>query len=148
MKVFYESRLAKWLLWQGYSTITLGCLVFTKKSRDETQLWTLNHEDIHVWQWKELTILSAILWMLGFLFWNMPFAGIFIVPFVFYIWYALEWFIRLAILCANSKDDDSLLSIAYRSISFEQEAYGNADNVDYLASRKVFGFIKYYFTKK
>lgn len=35
MKVFYESKLAKWLLWQGYSTITLGCFVFTKKSQRE-----------------------------------------------------------------------------------------------------------------
>ena len=34
MKVFYESKLAKWLLWQGYSTITLGCFVFTKKSEE------------------------------------------------------------------------------------------------------------------
>lgn len=35
MKVFYESKIAKWLLWQGYSTITLGCFVFTKKSKEE-----------------------------------------------------------------------------------------------------------------
>ena len=35
MKVFYESKLAKWLLWQGYNTITLGCFVFTKKSKEE-----------------------------------------------------------------------------------------------------------------
>jgi len=34
MKVFYESKLAKWLLWQGYSTITLGCFVFTTKSNE------------------------------------------------------------------------------------------------------------------
>lgn len=34
MKVFYESKIAKWLLWQGYSTITLGCFVFTKKSNE------------------------------------------------------------------------------------------------------------------
>lgn len=42
MKVFYESKLAKWLLWQGYSTITLGCFVFTKKSKEEMKQSTLN----------------------------------------------------------------------------------------------------------
>ena len=42
MKVFYESKLAKWLLWQGYNTITLGCFVFTKKSKEEMKQSTLN----------------------------------------------------------------------------------------------------------
>lgn len=44
MKVFYESKLAKWLLWQGYSTITLGCFIFTKKSKEDMKQSTLNHE--------------------------------------------------------------------------------------------------------
>ena len=47
MKVFYESKLAKWLLWQGYNTITLGCFVFTKKSKEEMKQSTLNHEAIN-----------------------------------------------------------------------------------------------------
>lgn len=44
MKVFYESKLAKWLLWQGYNTITLGWCVFTKKSKEEIRQSTLNHD--------------------------------------------------------------------------------------------------------
>lgn len=35
MKVFYQSKLARWLLWQGYSTITLGCFVFSRLSRKQ-----------------------------------------------------------------------------------------------------------------
>ena len=61
MKVFYESNLAKWLLWQGYSTITLGCFVFTKKTKEEMKTCVLNHEAIHVRQWDECMIASAIL---------------------------------------------------------------------------------------
>lgn len=61
MKVFYESNLAKWLLWQGYSTITLGCFVFTKKTKEEMKQRVLNHEAIHVRQWEECMIASAIL---------------------------------------------------------------------------------------
>lgn len=33
MKVFYESKIAKWLLWQGYSTITLDALYSPRKAR-------------------------------------------------------------------------------------------------------------------
>lgn len=61
MKVFYESNLAKWLLWQGYSTITLGCFVFTKKTKEEMKQRVLNHEAIHVRQWEECMIAVAIL---------------------------------------------------------------------------------------
>lgn len=147
MKVFYESKVAKWLLWRGYSTITLGCYVFTKRSKEETQPTTLNHEAIHVRQWTELTVLSATLCLLGFLFGNMPFTGIFISPFIFYVWYGLEWFIRLAVLCTKTDDDDTLFSKAYHAVSFEREAYGNALNTDYLRTRKPFGFIKFLFYK-
>lgn len=61
MKVFYESKLAKMLLWQGYNTITLGCFVFTKKKKEEMKQRVLNHEAIHVRQWEECMIASAIL---------------------------------------------------------------------------------------
>lgn len=61
MKVFYESKLAKMLLWQGYSTITLGCFIFTKKTKEEMKQRVLNHEAIHVRQWEECMIASAIL---------------------------------------------------------------------------------------
>ena len=35
------------------------------------------------------------------------------------------------------------LSLAYRKISFEREAYSNEDDVIYLESRKRFAWIKY-----
>ena len=45
----------------------------------------------------------------------------------FYIIYFLEWIVRLFI----NKN-------AYRSISFEKEAYSNEDNLEYLKTRKHF----------
>lgn len=50
----------------------------------------------------------------------------------FYIWYFIEWLIRLCI----SKN-------AYRSISFEREAFDNDQNLNYLDSRKSYYWIKY-----
>lgn len=50
----------------------------------------------------------------------------------FYIWYIIEWIIRLF-----KKGN------AYRNISFEQEAYDNENNLDYLKTRKHYGWFKY-----
>lgn len=51
---------------------------------------------------------------------------------LFYIWYIIEWIIRLF-----KKGN------AYRNISFEQEAYDNENNLDYLKTRKHYGWFKY-----
>jgi len=53
----------------------------------------------------------------------------------FYIWYIIEWIIRL-ILIKNSHK-------AYKMISFEVEAYKNQDNLDYLKTRKKYDWIRY-----
>lgn len=50
----------------------------------------------------------------------------------FYIWYIVEWVIRLF-----------KKSNAYRNISFEQEAYNNEDNLEYLNNRKHYEWSKY-----
>ena len=52
----------------------------------------------------------------------------------FYLWYGIEWLIRIPI---NGKR-------AYRNIVFEREAYINDDNLDYGKTRKFWAFLKYY----
>lgn len=51
----------------------------------------------------------------------------------FYLWYGIEFFIRIFV---NGQK-------AYKSISFEREAYQNDDNLDYLKTRKRFSWFKY-----
>ena len=70
---------------------------------------TIRHEMIHARQQLEMLILP------------------------FYIWYLIEWLIRLVI---NFK-------MAYMSVSFEREAYRNDDNSEYLAGRKPFAWLSY-----
>jgi len=53
----------------------------------------------------------------------------------FFIWYFIEYVIKL-IYFKNSYD-------AYKNISFEQEAYSNEFNPEYLTNRKKFNFLKY-----
>lgn len=53
----------------------------------------------------------------------------------FYVWYLLEWFYGLLYYKNAAK--------AYENISFEQEAYANQGDLEYLSSRKPFQFIRY-----
>lgn len=53
----------------------------------------------------------------------------------FYIWYGIEFLFRWF----KTKNKD----VAYRSISFEREAYTNECNLNYLRKRKFWNFIKY-----
>ncbi|TXD85604.1 hypothetical protein ESY86_01825 [Subsaximicrobium wynnwilliamsii] len=53
----------------------------------------------------------------------------------FFIIYVMEFFLRLLFLRNWSQ--------AYRSISFEKEAYANDGNLDYLKSRPFWRFIKF-----
>ena len=50
----------------------------------------------------------------------------------FYLWYFVEWIIRLF-------GEGN----AYRNISFEQEAYANENNLNYLEERNHFSFLNY-----
>lgn len=57
----------------------------------------------------------------------------------FFLWYGIEWLIRL-ILYRNFDE-------AYRNISFEQEAYLNECDYNYVPDRKFFAWLKF-LTKK
>ena len=70
---------------------------------------TLTHEKIHWQQQVEMLILF------------------------FYIWYLIEWFIKLFIYKQK----------AYYHISFEKEAYKYEINETYLSERKLYSWIKY-----
>jgi hypothetical protein len=82
-----------------------------KKKEDKLNRFLLNHERIHIRQQLEMLV------------------------FPFFIWYFLEFFIRL-ILYRNWKK-------AYYNISFEKEAYLNDNNADYLVNRKLYDFFKF-----
>lgn len=72
---------------------------------------TIRHEEIHTIQMREM-------WYI-----------------FFYIWYFIEWLVRLCIERNAHK--------AYRNISFEREAYKNENDLEYLENRKLFSWFKY-----
>ncbi len=56
--------------------------------------------------------------------------------FPFYVIYVCEFLVRLVIY--------KHWNTAYKSISFEREAYNNERNVNYLKNRSTWNFIKYF----
>ncbi len=98
-------------LFQGVSGVTLAPFGIYLSKRGLNNKQTIRHEQIHWKQQMEMLIL------------------------LFYIWYFIEWLIRLFTNPSN----------AYRSISFEQEAYKKESITNYLSTRKWFAWVKYLF---
>ena len=101
----------KYLTPRGYRGLTFFPFVIVTNRDDALDRVFINHEKIHLRQQMELLILP------------------------FYIWYGIEFAIRLLIL----KDRKQ----AYKAISFEREAYENEKDLTYLKSRSFYEFIKY-----
>ena len=112
MKVIYN----KYLPLKGYVAINLFGLVFARKEFKPLSKVTENHERIHTDQMRELLYVF------------------------FYIWYGIEWVIRLIQYRETKK--------AYLNISFEREAYSNQSNLSYLKVRKLYRNFKYLSIKK
>ena len=123
----------KLIPFKGYKAINLFGLILTKEELTEKDK---RHEAIHSQQMIELgivglalaLIVNVCLFKINILWSLFGFA-------LFYVWYGIEY------LCANKyhkKQND-----AYHDISFEEEAYGNDDDENYLANREMFAWIKY-----
>lgn len=90
-------------------------IILREKYRDsEEKFWierakqVINHESIHFQQALELGVIP------------------------FYVWYVLEWLLKLPFYGMK----------AYENISFEREAYGNDSNLEYLKDRVRYIWIK------
>ena len=101
----------KYLTPKGFRGLTFFPFVILTDKKDALDEVCVNHEGIHLRQQIELLILP------------------------FYIWYGIEFFIRLLILRDKNQ--------AYKMISFEREAYENEKNLNYLKSRSFWKFLKY-----
>lgn len=90
----------------GYKAMNLFGVLFVRGNARINER-TIRHETIHTAQMKEM--------------WYV----------FFYIWYVIEWLIRLP------------KGNAYRNIAFEREAYANQDDLSYLKNRMRFDFVRY-----
>ena len=122
MKIIYNSLIP----FHGFSIINIFGMLFIRNEYQNKFIdkRIINHEFIHSEQYKDLIY-------------------IFFIPL-----YLLEWVIKIPFSWFYKKDQNGKIikNIAYRSISFEQEAYYNENNLNYLITRKRFNWIKYIFS--
>lgn len=141
-KVFYESWIAKHLLFASYTTITLFAWVFTKWSEKEARQSTINHECVHARQWVELTIASGLLIWLGMLIFDYSAWWLTVSALMFYVWYVTEYLIRRLIGLFRSSESGQ--KAAYRLVSFEQEARLSECDNNYLENCRYFAWLSFY----
>ncbi len=96
-----------------------------------------NHECTHARQWVEMAVaIGTVIWILLLCFdlsaWWLVLAGL-----AFYLWYGVEWLVRAVRL----KDAGR----AYKTVSFEREAYSNEDDPNYIENSNYFAWVKYLF---
>lgn len=109
----------------GFSSMQLFGIIFRRQEYCGMQISkrTYNHELIHLYQALDFVWGCKKLQFLGFIF--------------FYIWYLIEWLIKLIV---------SIFTLgyikAYCSISFEIDAYENELDYTYCETRKKFSWIK------
>lgn len=107
MKIIYNDIIP----FKGFKAVNLLGVLFVRNGATLTDI-DINHEEIHTAQMRETLYLG------------------------FYLWYALEWLVRL--VCNGFKAHE-----AYRAVSFEREAYANQDDMQYLAGRRHYSFLGY-----
>ena len=101
----------KYLTPRGFRGLTFFPFVIVTNKDEASDTVCVNHEKIHLRQQVELLI------------------------FPFYVWYLLEFSIRLVQFKDRKK--------AYYNISFEREAYANEKDLNYLKQRSFWKFLKY-----
>lgn len=103
----------KWIPFKGYLAINLFGVLFVRGVKEKT---VISKEVIN-----HESIHTAQMKEMCYIF--------------FYLWYALEY---LCIRIFHKKQGD-----AYADVSFEEEAYNNDKNLDYLKQRKPYAWLKF-----
>ena len=117
MKVYYNSKLAKRLLFGNFKTCMFFGTVITKLAQLSAR--TKRHEGIHIRQFWECCVLGAVLWCLG---------------------HGAAHAYHMIRGDARDRWNDE----AYHASAFEMEAYAHENEPEYQHKRRWFGFVKYY----
>lgn len=105
MKIIYNNLIPI----KSFLAINLFGVVFARKEHKPLSDKTINHEKIHTYQMKEMLYVF------------------------FYLWYVVEWLIKLTIYGKQS----------YNNLSFEREAKKNESDSKYLGTRKHFAWFNF-----
>ena len=140
--IYYNSKLAKLILFGSYHTIMLFGFILTKlKELSET---TIRHERTHQKQFFECMEIAAIPSVLLSLY--VSAWWLLLIPLFYYILYGVEWFISFVyhLFTDERIGGGKVNNNAYRASAFEMEAKLNQDNPNYLKERKWGAWFHYY----
>lgn len=124
---------------KGYKAMCVYPFLFVRKTANITDT-DINHEKIHGEQQKEVLVVFALLLVLAVVLGLLPWWLILVSPLAYFTLYGLEYAVRLCLYGFNHP-------VAYKNISFEQEAYAFQGDANYLNTRNAFAFVKFLFKK-
>lgn len=140
-KVVYNSKLAKVLLYfSNYHTITLLWWVFTELSEGELTETVKRHKGVHVAQFEHLACVGCIVYIICIVAWWLPLVWALPLLLLFYVWYMVEWLVRVIVYACRGYEN--ICYLAYADLSFECEARAWQDKEDIDVG--VFDFLRYY----
>lgn len=138
--IFCNSKLAKWLLLPGYSTIMLFLCVFSKEV--ELDECTIRHENIHRLQYVDCFIVGLIIALLCYMLGISWYILLWLPLLMYYIMYCIEYCISFAYHICKGKTCKQ--ACMYSAGAMEMEAKSNEHNADYLHQRPFLAFVDYY----
>lgn len=121
--------------WKGFQAITIWPVIFARTFAKYLRGDVINHESIHLKQQFEVLVVSVAVDLSLILGLHLSWWWMVVAPLFYYIWYCIEYVIR-TVLYSSSKS-------GYRNISFEQEAFMNEKDFNYLKERDAFAWLKY-----
>lgn len=122
----------------------IGMLRLYEEKQGGDEADTLNHEAIHVRQWEECMIASAVLLTVIMLFTGFSIWVYLLCPLWFYLQYGLEYVISYVYHLCRNRCWVNVGDKAYGNSAFEMEAEANEEVDGYLDVRTPFEFFKYY----
>lgn len=147
MKICYNSKLARSLLFGNFKTCMFFGVIITKL--DMLTSRTKRHEGIHIRQYWECCAAAAALWSVGHATALLCGAHLtawwlLMVPFIYYLLYGAEWVVSYTYHILRGDGRDRWNDEAYHASAFEMEAYAHEHEADYLPRRRWFAFVAYY----
>ena len=124
----------KLIPFKGFRAMNVLGLVFTRKNADEITITTKRHEQIHTIQQYEILCASALISLVLCNIWASWWYLLITIALPIAL-YVLVWLIELALPPYNSAYKDSL---------FEREAFANELNRNYLVTRPLFAWVRYW----
>lgn len=124
----------KLIPFKGFGAMNILGLVFTRKNADEISITTKRHEQIHTMQQYEIMLASALISLVLCNIWASWWYLLVTIALPIAL-YVLVWLIELVLPPYTS---------AYKDSPFEREAFANDEDVNYLVTRPLFAWVKYF----